>query len=109
MFSGESTSIEHVKLGLWADVMLIAPVTASTIAKLTQGSADNLLTMIALALRAPLVIAPAMDVDMYIHSTTAHNISKLKERGVVVVEPGEGELASGLTGVGRLAEVEEIV
>lgn len=109
MFSGESTSIEHVKLGLWADVMLIAPATASTIAKLTQGSADNLLTVIALALRAPLVIAPAMDVDMYIHPTTAHNISKLKERGVVVVEPGEGELASGLTGVGRLAEVEEMI
>jgi phosphopantothenoylcysteine decarboxylase/phosphopantothenate--cysteine ligase len=109
MFSGESTSIEHVRLGLWADVMLIAPVTASTIAKLTQGSADNLLTVTALALRAPLIIAPAMDVDMYIHPTTAQNISKLKERGVVVLEPGEGELASGLTGVGRLAEVEEII
>jgi phosphopantothenoylcysteine decarboxylase/phosphopantothenate--cysteine ligase len=109
MFSDEGASIQHIDLGLWADAMLVAPVTASTIAKLTNGIADNFLTSIALALRAPLIIAPAMDVDMYIHPATSRNISKLREQGVFVIEPQEGELASGLTGVGRLAEVEEIV
>ena len=104
-----TASIEHVELGLWADVMLLAPVTASTIAKLANGVADNLLTSIALALRAPLVIAPAMDADMYVHPTTSHNVSVLKKRGVVVIDPREGDLASGLVGVGRLAEIEEIV
>ena len=89
--------------------MLVAPITASTIAKLTQGISDNLLTSIALALRAPLIIAPAMDVDMYVHPATSSNISKLKERGVIVIDPQQGELASGLSGVGRLAEVEEII
>jgi phosphopantothenoylcysteine decarboxylase / phosphopantothenate---cysteine ligase len=99
----------HIELGLWADAMLIAPVTATTIAKLTQGIADNFLTSIVLALRAPLIIAPAMDTDMYTHPTTSSNISRLKERGVVVIEPEEGELASGLSGPGRLAEVDKIV
>jgi phosphopantothenoylcysteine decarboxylase/phosphopantothenate--cysteine ligase len=109
IFPDEGASIQHVELGLWADVMLVAPVTASTVAKLAYGIADNLLTSIALALRAPLIIAPAMDVDMYVHPATSRNISKLRERGVFVVEPQEGELASGLTGVGRLAEVGDIV
>ncbi len=104
-----STGTWHIELGLWADAMLIAPVTASTIAKLTYGIADDFLTSIALALRAPLMIAPAMDADMYIHPATSENISRLRERGVLVVEPGEGELASGLTGQGRLAEVETII
>lgn len=106
-----STSVGtwHIDLGLWADVMLIAPITASTIAKITTGISDNFLTSIVLALRAPLIIAPAMDADMYVHPSTLSNISKLKERGVVVVDPEEGELASGLSGVGRLAEVESIV
>ncbi len=99
----------HIELGIWADAMLIAPVTATTIAKLVQGIADNFLTSIALALRAPLVIAPAMDTDMYVHPATTSNISKLKERGVIVIEPEEGELASGLSGPGRLAEVDRIV
>ena len=99
----------HIDLGVWADAMLIAPVTASTIAKLTCGIADNFLTSLVLALRAPLIIAPAMDADMYSHPSTSSNISRLKERGVFVVEPGEGELASGLTGPGRLAEVDKIV
>lgn len=109
MFSNEGVSIQHVNLGLWADAMLVAPITASTVAKLAHGIADNLLTSIALALRAPVVIAPAMDVDMYLHPATSNNISKLKEQGVFVIEPREGELASGLSGVGRLAEVEEII
>ncbi len=95
----------HIDLGLWADAMVIAPATASTIAKITQGISDNFLTSIVLALRAPLIVAPAMDADMYKHPATSTNIAKLKERGVLVVEPEEGELASGLTGVGRLAEI----
>lgn len=99
----------HIDLGLWADAMLIAPITASTIAKITYGIADNFLTSIVLALRAPLIIAPAMDADMYIHPATSSNISKLKERGIAVVKPEEGDLASGLSGVGRLAEAENIV
>ena len=113
MFPDQSRSTSvgtwHIDLGLWADAMLIAPVTASTIAKLTYGIADNFLTSIALALRAPLIIAPAMDADMYLHPATVSNISKLKERGVFVAEPEEGELASGLSGPGRLAEVDKIV
>ncbi len=106
-----STSVGtwHIDLGVWADAMLIAPVTASTIAKLTYGIADNFLTSLVLALRAPLIIAPAMDADMYNHPSTSSNISRLKERGVFVVEPEEGELASGLTGPGRLAEVDKII
>ncbi len=109
--SGHSTGVGtwHIELGLWADAMVIAPVTASTIAKITYGIADNFLTSLALALRAPLILAPAMDADMYIHPATASNIARLKERGVIVIDPEEGELASGLSGVGRLAEVEKIV
>ncbi len=99
----------HIDLGLWGDVMLIAPITASTIAKIAYGISDNFLTSIVLALRAPLIIAPAMDADMYIHPATSSNISKLRARGVGVIDTEEGELASGLSGTGRLAEVENIV
>lgn len=99
----------HIDLALWADAMLIAPATASTIAKITSGVADNFLTSLVLALRCPLVIAPAMDVDMLLHPTTSTNISKLKERGVFVIDPEEGELASGLSGAGRLAEVNRVI
>jgi phosphopantothenoylcysteine decarboxylase/phosphopantothenate--cysteine ligase len=101
--------IRHIDLGSWADVMLIAPITASTIAKITHGIADNFLTSVVLALRASLIIAPAMDADMFVHPTTRANLSRLKERGVIVIEPEEGELASGLHGTGRLAEVEKII
>lgn len=105
-FDGQAgVSIEHVDLGLWAEAMLVAPATGSTIAKFAQGIADNLLTSTALAIRAPLFIAPAMDVDMYSHPATTRNISLLKERGVFVIDPQEGELASGLSGTGRLAEI----
>lgn len=108
---GRSTSAGtwHIDLGLWADAMVIAPVTASTMAKLAHGIADNFLTSLVLALRAPLIIAPAMDADMYVHPATTNNLAKLKERGAFVIEPEEGELASGLTGPGRLAEVDTIV
>ncbi len=100
-----SSGLWHIDLGTWADSMLIAPITASTIAKIAHGIADNLLTSIVLALRAPLIVAPAMDVDMYNHPTTVSNLASLKERGVFVIEPDEGSLASGIEGVGRLAEV----
>ncbi len=111
MFPEKSTSMGtwHIDLGLWADAMIIAPVTASTIAKLAHGIADNFLTSLVLALRAPLVIAPAMDVDMFVHPATASNIAKLMERGVHVIQPEEGELASGLSGKGRLPEVDTIM
>ena len=104
-----STGTWHIELGVWADCMLIAPITASTIAKLTYGIADNFLTSLALALRGSLVIAPAMDTDMFVHPATGANLARLKERGVHVVEPEEGDLASGLVGPGRLAEVSTVV
>lgn len=94
----------HIDLGVWADVMLIAPATANTIAKIAVGMADNFLTSLVLALRGPLVVAPTMDVDMYQHTATQHNISILRERGVHIIEPESGELASGLSGPGRLPD-----
>ncbi len=98
----------HVKLGVWADCMLIAPATANTLAKMVTGIADNLLLTSYLSSRCPVVVAPAMDLDMYAHPATQQNLATLLERGVHVVEPGEGELASGLSGKGRMAEPEEI-
>ncbi len=98
----------HVSLGEWADVMLIAPATANTMAKMATGVADNLLLTTYLSARAPVVIAPAMDLDMYSHATTQHNMQLLRERGVHIVEPESGELASGLVGKGRMAEPQEI-
>jgi len=102
-------STSHITLALWADVMLIAPASANTIAKIAAGNADNLLTTLVLALRCPLVCAPAMDVDMYKNEMTQRNIAVLQESGCVVIEPEEGELASGLSGPGRFPEVGRIV
>ncbi len=99
----------HVKLGEWADCMLIAPATANTLAKMTWGVADNLLLTSYLSARCPVFVAPAMDLDMYAHPTTQQNLKLLQERGVGVVEPGSGFLASGLEGKGRMAEPEDIV
>ncbi len=99
----------HVELGLWADVFLIAPATANTIAKMAHGLADNLLLTTYLSARCPVIIAPAMDVDMYNHAATQQNLSVLKQRGNIVLEPNEGELASGLVGRGRMQEPEQIV
>ncbi len=99
---------KHIELGMWADVMLIAPATANTIAKLASGQADDFLTTLALALRCPLAIAPAMDVDMYVNPTTQRNIDTLKETGCFIIDPESGELASGLTGLGRLPEVDKL-
>jgi phosphopantothenoylcysteine decarboxylase/phosphopantothenate--cysteine ligase len=98
----------HVELGQWADCMVIAPATANTIAKLVSGIADNAVTTLALALRCPLIVSPAMDLDMWEHATTQANVAKLKELGYTVLPPERGELASGLTGAGRLPEVETI-
>lgn len=98
----------HISLGLWADLYLIAPASANTIAKMATGVADNLLLTTYLSARAPVVVAPAMDVDMYLHTATQKNIQTLRERGVSIIEPGSGELASGLEGKGRMEEPEAI-
>ncbi|MCM1151329.1 MAG: bifunctional phosphopantothenoylcysteine decarboxylase/phosphopantothenate--cysteine ligase CoaBC [Alistipes sp.] len=98
----------HVALGEWADCLLIAPATANTLAKMRTGVADNLLLTTCLSARCPVVVAPAMDLDMYAHAATQENLRVLSERGVRIVEPADGELASGLTGKGRMAEPEEI-
>ena len=99
----------HVSLGEWADCYLIAPATANTLAKMAQGVADNLLLTTYLSARCPVMVAPAMDLDMYAHYTTQRNLAELAAHGVSIVEPGSGELASGLEGKGRMAEPEEIV
>ena len=98
----------HVSLGEWADCYLIAPATANTLAKMATGVADNLLLTTYLSARCPVVVAPAMDLDMYAHAATQQNLRTLAERGVRIVEPAEGELASGLTGKGRMAEPDAI-
>ncbi len=99
----------HIELGLWADVMLVAPASANTIAKMAHGLADNFLTTLVLALRCPLIVAPAMDMDMYAHEATQRNIARLREQGCWIIEPESGELASGLSGPGRLPEVEVLL
>ena len=99
----------HVSLGEWADMLLIAPATANTLAKMGTGSADNLLLTTYLSARSKVAVAPAMDLDMYAHITTQHNLTTLAERGVAIIEPAAGELASGLVGKGRMAEPEDIV
>lgn len=99
----------HIELARWADVMLIAPATANSIAKLASGFADNAVTTLALALRCPLVISPTMDVDMWENAVTQQNVTKLKEVGCFVLQPEEGELASGLIGAGRLPDIEAIL
>ncbi len=100
---------EHIETALWADLMLIAPASANTIAKIAYGVADNALTTLVLALRCPLAIAPSMDVDMYRHEATQHNIALLRERGIHILDPESGALASGLEGPGRLPELDIIV
>lgn len=94
----------HIYNGMWADVMVIAPATANTLAKIVHGISDNFLTATVLSSRCPMILAPAMDEDMYINQVTATNIAKLREFGFWVMEPETGELASGLYGVGRMPE-----
>ena len=100
--------IGHIHLADWADAMVIAPATADTIAKLAAGFAENSLLAMALATRAPLLVAPAMNVNMFEHPATQENIALLRKRGVAFVEPEEGALACGWNGTGRLADPEEI-
>lgn len=99
----------HVDMGMWADLYLIAPATANTIGKMAHGIADNLLLTTYLSAKCPVMVAPAMDLDMYRHPATQGNLSVLRSYGNLIVEPAEGELASGLVGKGRMAEPEEIV
>ena len=99
----------HVDLGIWADLYLIAPASANTIAKMAHGVADNLLLTSYLSAKCPVMVAPAMDLDMFLHPTTQRNINTLREFGNLIVEPGAGELASGLIGKGRMEEPEAIL
>lgn len=99
----------HVDLGLWADAMLIAPATASTIGKMANGIADNMLITTYLSCKAPVFVAPAMDLDMFAHPTTRQNIEKLRLFGNHIIEPAEGELASHLVGKGRMEEPDAII
>jgi len=99
----------HIDLGIWADLYLIAPATANTIAKMAHGVADNLLLTTYLSARCPVMVAPAMDLDMFQHTATQQNIEILRSFGNIIIEPREGELASGLEGKGRMEEPENIV
>jgi len=105
----DGTWNSHVKLGLWADAMLIAPCTASTLGKMANGVADNMLITTYLSMKAPVFIAPAMDLDMYQHPTTQQNMERLRSFGNHIIEPQSGFLASGLEGKGRMEEPEKIV
>jgi phosphopantothenoylcysteine decarboxylase/phosphopantothenate--cysteine ligase len=107
--SESDISTQHINLANWADVLVIAPATANTIAKLTCGISDNMVTVVTLATPRPVVLAPTMDAEMYLNSITQKNLGILKERGFFVLPPPSGELASGLQGPGRLPEVETIV
>lgn len=105
----DGTWHSHVDLGLWADAMLIAPATASTIGKMAHGIADNMLVTTYLSMKAPVFIAPAMDLDMFAHPSTRHNLDILRSYGNHIIEPALGELASHLVGKGRMEEPEKIV
>lgn len=105
----DGTWHSHVDLGLWADAMLIAPCTASTLGKMAHGVADNMLITTYLSMKAPVFIAPAMDLDMFQHPSTQANLQQLKSYGNHIIEPASGFLASGLEGKGRMEEPERIV
>ncbi len=105
----DGTWHSHVSLGLWADAMLVAPATASSIGKMAHGIADNMLITTYLSMKAPVFVAPAMDLDMFAHPSTQENLSILRQRGNHIIEPQSGELASHLVGKGRMEEPEEIV
>lgn len=105
----DGTWNSHVDLGLWADVMLIAPATASTIGKMANGIADNMLVTTYLSCKAPVFVAPAMDLDMFAHPTTQQNLDRLRSFGNRIIEPANGELASHLVGKGRMEEPDKII
>lgn len=104
----DGTWHSHVSLGLWADAMVVAPATASTIGKMAHGIADNMLITTYLSMKAPVFVAPAMDLDMWAHPSTQDNLALLRQRGVTIIEPASGELASHLVGKGRMEEPERI-
>jgi phosphopantothenoylcysteine decarboxylase/phosphopantothenate--cysteine ligase len=106
---GAQGHVQHIGLGKAADLLVIAPASANTLAKLAHGLADNLLTVTALAATCPLILAPAMDGGMFSHPATQANLQVLRQRGAVILGPAEGHLASGLSGVGRMLEVPELV
>ena len=105
----DGTWNSHVDLGLWADAMLIAPATASTIGKMANGIADNMLITTYLSCKAPVFVAPAMDLDMFAHPSTQQNLERLRSFGNRIIEPAEGELASHLVGKGRMEEPDKII
>ena len=105
----DGTWHSHVDLGIWADAMLIAPCTASSLGKMAHGIADNMLITTYLSMKAPVFVAPAMDLDMYAHPSTQANIDRLRQVGNIIIEPQAGFLASGLEGKGRMEEPENIV
>lgn len=104
----DGTWANHVEYGLWADLFVIAPLTANTLSKMSTGNCDNLLLATYLSMKTSTLVVPAMDLDMYAHQTTKRNLAQLKADGVIIVPAEEGELASGLTGEGRMAEPETI-
>jgi len=99
----------HVELGLWADLLIVAPATAATIGKMAHGICDNLLITTYLSAKCPVMIAPAMDLDMFQHPANQRNIEILKSQGNIIIDPASGELASGLVGQGRMEEPEIII
>ena len=99
----------HVELGLWADLFIIAPATANTLSKMADGTCDNLLLATYLSAKCPVYFAPAMDLDMYKHTSTKNNFERLTSYGNVMIPSGSGELASGLHGKGRMAEPQDII
>lgn len=105
----DGTWHSHVDMGLWADAMLIAPASAATLSKMVTGMADNLLVTTYLSAKCPVFFAPAMDLDMFKHPSTTDNVAHLVKRGDILIEPQTGELASGLSGAGRMEEPEKIV
>jgi phosphopantothenoylcysteine decarboxylase / phosphopantothenate---cysteine ligase len=107
--TNDGTWNSHVDLGLWADLMIIAPATAASLGKMAQGIADNMLVTTYLSMKCPVMIAPAMDLDMYQHPSTQKNLSILQSYGNLLLEPDTGELASGLVGKGRMQEPEQIL
>jgi phosphopantothenoylcysteine decarboxylase/phosphopantothenate--cysteine ligase len=107
--SENNTWNNHVELGIWADVLLIAPASANTLAKMAHGLCDNLLSAVYLSAKCPTLVAPAMDLDMWKHTSTQRNIETLKVYGNSILPVGNGELASGLSGEGRMAEPEDII
>ena len=105
----ENSWNNHVELGLWADAMLVAPLTATTLAKMANGICDNIIVATYLSARCPVFVAPAMDIDMWAHPSTTQNIQRLQSYGNYIIPVGHGELASGLVGAGRMGEPKEIV